>query len=273
MIVKHSWVGDHDDYEAMVLRVPDFKFWTCDAALVDRALASLQTSGPININLKQWRGKAFVIRVDMKDSMNGSRAADITLRPTGRPIIDTADEGRFIYPPCASKDKTAYIDFQTSDEGQINHALAAGTQVIDVNVPGWHGKAQVVKARVNHMDPETGKRIASITLRTVGDPYLDKDQARDLLGADVVKDVVKDQIAFKRHFFPKEQPTTMKKGMKKFYVGSNRTTPDWTHAKLADAVAQATKIVEDGQEEAFVVQIVRVVRRKEQPIVAEPFKG
>lgn len=60
----------------------------------------------------------------------------------------------------------------------------------------------------------------------------------------------------------------------RFYVGSKSVfTKDWGHEKLADAVAHATELLEERDgEEQFVVQIVRVVRRKPQPIVVETVK-
>lgn len=63
-------------------------------------------------------------------------------------------------------------------------------------------------------------------------------------------------------------------GLKEFYVGSNNTTPDWTHRTLQSAVAHATRLVEaGGQDEAFVVRIMRVVKRGSPPINVEAFEG
>lgn len=72
----------------------------------------------------------------------------------------------------------------------------------------------------------------------------------------------------------KMHPKKMREGLKRFYIGSNSLTPDWTHASLKDAEAHATKLIDrDGYEDVFIVEIKRVVRRKKQPVVSEPFKG
>lgn len=66
----------------------------------------------------------------------------------------------------------------------------------------------------------------------------------------------------------------MTEGLKKFYVGSNSVTPEWTKKTLKEAVDQATAMVASGeQEEAFVVEIKRVVRKRPQPVEVKPFKG
>lgn len=67
----------------------------------------------------------------------------------------------------------------------------------------------------------------------------------------------------------------------KFYVGARHIaeaigrgeTDDWQRVSLDDAVRHARQIVESGEQEcAIVVQIVRIVKRKEQPIVVEVVK-
>ena len=62
---------------------------------------------------------------------------------------------------------------------------------------------------------------------------------------------------------------------KKFYVGKPEVVEGidplrWGKDSLKEAIAHATKIIESGQrDEAYVVKVVRVVRRKPQPIVVE----
>lgn len=87
-------------------------------------------------------------------------------------------------------------------------------------------------------------------------------------------------IAVKKEerMFPKglrNMPPKPALGLKGFYVGSNAMPENWTHADLKTAVAHATQLVNDretGQEEVFVVKIVKVVRRKEAPVTVANFK-
>lgn len=60
----------------------------------------------------------------------------------------------------------------------------------------------------------------------------------------------------------------------RFYVGSPQTLrgAGWGKPTLAEAVEHAKQLLESTGEEQFVVQIVRVVRKKEQPVVVETVK-
>lgn len=61
----------------------------------------------------------------------------------------------------------------------------------------------------------------------------------------------------------------------RFYVGSRSTLErNWGHAKLEGAVGHATKMIEEErlEEEYFIVKIIKVVRRKKQPVVVEDVK-
>jgi hypothetical protein len=64
----------------------------------------------------------------------------------------------------------------------------------------------------------------------------------------------------------------------KFYVGSQKATqPDYkgeTWAKMTEkeAIEHATQIVKRTGEAQFIVKIIKVVRRKPQPIVVEAVK-
>lgn len=67
--------------------------------------------------------------------------------------------------------------------------------------------------------------------------------------------------------------TKMNPGMKRFYVGSNQTTADWTHDTLAEAEKHAQDMIDTGDyEETFVVEIRSVARRQAQPIKVTKFK-
>lgn len=65
-------------------------------------------------------------------------------------------------------------------------------------------------------------------------------------------------------------PTPMAK-LKKFYVGGRNTVPfsGWVKDSLEEAIDHAKKLVESTGEEQYVVKVIRVVRRKPQPIVVE----
>jgi hypothetical protein len=56
----------------------------------------------------------------------------------------------------------------------------------------------------------------------------------------------------------------------KFYVGS-RTALDrqWGHRKIEHAIEHAKKLIEDTDEDQFIVQIVRVVKREKTPITVK----
>jgi hypothetical protein len=64
----------------------------------------------------------------------------------------------------------------------------------------------------------------------------------------------------------------------RFYVGSKKAVqPDfrgetWAKFTEAEAIAHATKLVESTGEEQFIVKVIKVVRRKPQPIVVEVVK-
>ena len=53
----------------------------------------------------------------------------------------------------------------------------------------------------------------------------------------------------------------------KFYVGSRSAiNRGWGHGELDDAVNHATELLDSTGEEQFIVKIVRLVRRKKQPV-------
>lgn len=53
----------------------------------------------------------------------------------------------------------------------------------------------------------------------------------------------------------------------KYYVGSRQALrKSWGHGELDDAIKHATELLEKTGDEQFVVKIVRVVRRKKQPV-------
>lgn len=64
---------------------------------------------------------------------------------------------------------------------------------------------------------------------------------------------------------------------KKFYIGSRKTIEngisvngdDWTHATLEKAIEHAKELVEESGETQYVVQVVRIIKRKDNPIVVE----
>lgn len=73
----------------------------------------------------------------------------------------------------------------------------------------------------------------------------------------------------------KEKKMFDKKTLKanRFYVGSPRALRDgWGKPTLAEAVEHAKAQLESTGEDQFVVQIVRVVKKKEQPVVVEAIK-
>lgn len=58
---------------------------------------------------------------------------------------------------------------------------------------------------------------------------------------------------------------------KRFYVGSvsTITNGDWTHRTIEEAIEHAKRLVEDSDEEQYIVQVIRVVRRKSTPVIVE----
>jgi len=65
--------------------------------------------------------------------------------------------------------------------------------------------------------------------------------------------------------YGRARPRKMADGLKigQHYVGSNALTKDWTKNSIKEATAHATELVRSGAcDEAFVVKIVRVVRKK-----------
>jgi hypothetical protein len=87
------------------------------------------------------------------------------------------------------------------------------------------------------------------------------------------------QFKVEGRMFPKggkHMPAKPAANMQTFYVGSNATPADWTHADLKTAVAHATELVNDrdgAQEEVFIVKVVKVVKRKEAPVTVTNFKA
>lgn len=56
----------------------------------------------------------------------------------------------------------------------------------------------------------------------------------------------------------------------RFYVGHPRVFKDgWGHPSLEDAIEHGCDLMADGREECFIVQIVRVLRREQQPVKIE----
>lgn len=67
------------------------------------------------------------------------------------------------------------------------------------------------------------------------------------------------------------------KKFNRFYVGSKSilpggSNPTWAKGTLKDAIAHATELCEATGEEQIVVQVIRVVRKKPQPVVVETVK-
>lgn len=56
----------------------------------------------------------------------------------------------------------------------------------------------------------------------------------------------------------------------KFYVGSpSALVKNWGHPTLAKAVKHAEELTDSTNEEHFIVQIIRVVKYKKQPVIVE----
>lgn len=72
---------------------------------------------------------------------------------------------------------------------------------------------------------------------------------------------------------PREEPVTLKnEKTKKFYVGNRNTCSgqtDWAYHTEAEAIDHARRLVESSGQEQYIVKIVKVVKRKPQPIVVE----
>lgn len=106
--------------------------------------------------------------------------------------------------------------------------------------------------------------------------------AFDLVGMDLtgtVHDYAPGFVKFQEDAvrkFPAGKPTQKKmaEGLRQFYVGSNNLTVDWTHADLATAVEHAQELVRTagGPDEAFVVEIRKVVKRPVAPVKVVDFK-
>lgn len=81
--------------------------------------------------------------------------------------------------------------------------------------------------------------------------------------------------------FEKKRINMNTKAMKKFYVGTNKvfipgaySEKTWAKNTLGEAIAHARQILDEkpDQEFAFVVKVVAVIKRKNQPIIVEMIK-
>ena len=59
--------------------------------------------------------------------------------------------------------------------------------------------------------------------------------------------------------------------MKKFYVGSKSTivNGDWTHQTVDGAINHAKRLLQESDEEQYVVKVIRIVKRRSLPIVVD----
>ena len=57
----------------------------------------------------------------------------------------------------------------------------------------------------------------------------------------------------------------------RFYVGAMRKQPGWAKATLEEAIEHGTKLVREKGEPVCIVEIVRILRPMETPIVVEKY--
>lgn len=59
----------------------------------------------------------------------------------------------------------------------------------------------------------------------------------------------------------------------RFYVGSTNVRDGWAKHTLNEAIADAKALVESTGHEQYVVQVIRVVRKRPTPIIVETVRG
>lgn len=184
----------------------------------------------------------------------------------------------------------ADIQFSTTAPNVIErlHRSLQNGEKIRVNLQGWRGAAYVIKLETKEDAAGAGWRCDA-TLRPTGRPTLRSDAlsawALGAINADEYTNVnVKTPDKFK-------EKHVLKKVVNRFYVAASNVTTlaeqgqvneghstqkpfgdrRWTKAKLEDAVAHATEVLdaEPGRDHVAIVRIVVVVRRKKTPVVVE----
>jgi hypothetical protein len=120
------------------------------------------------------------------------------------------------------------------------------------------GQTLIGKLRVRSVGvgaPIDGVNYASVTADVIGKTLI-KPNAQEAI---TMRDVIK------------INPADVKAN--KFYVGSKSTLARaWGHPDLKAALEHGKEMVEVGGDDQFIVKIVKVVRRKPQPIVVEDVK-
>ncbi len=98
--------------------------------------------------------------------------------------------------------------------------------------------------------------------------------ARMKMGSDVKAG---DQLVIGSNGLFTKKETNVKKKLKRFYIGKpdvveGRDDCHWAHDTLPEAIEQAKARAELTGQPQYIVKVIKVVRRKEQPIVVEDVK-
>lgn len=160
----------------------------------------------------------------------------------------------------------------------VDRYLAAmcKNEAIDVALGPYTGKAYVLRVA-----PMGG--FASITLRPTGKPVTFLGRALAEAAAGVRARLERELIngtsmcrCVPIGITSTKEKTTVKK-VKRFYIGKpevieGRDSSHWAKDTLPEAIEHAKQRAEETGEPQYVVKVIKVVRRKSQPIVVEDVK-
>lgn len=186
----------------------------------------------IEIRIHGWHFRGYVTSSQWKCAISGQERCRFTVRPSG-PVL---------FKECYAKraERIARTEMARAQLGLSPSKFLSGA---------LHDAAEHIMADAKRRLPYPYDYIAH---RVMGVPLKD--------------------IKAKEKKMPRT-PVVTKESVKrnKFYVGSKRALIDnWGHDTIAKAIEHGKGLLEENDgEEQFIVKIVRVVRRKPQPVIVE----
>lgn len=263
-----SYYGDRAVRRAqkIVLRV-------IDTAKGEYFRDALHNVKKIRIDIDEWHGDAYVVEIK-ESSQYFERSWEITLQPTGAPD-DVYDK----HHAALERIRLALRSVLTGPRANVIAKTEATRAFNAAKCAELHGRdpdIDFTKAPSKYVLGVKRTEDVSFPINFSFDGTKNFSPAssgflRDALKASQQSFVRQLDTVIKKELTMKSD----KKSRVKFYIGHPRVasgSDGWGKETLAEVIAQATKRCEETGEDQTIVKVIKVVRRKVQPIVVEDVK-
>lgn len=226
------------DHEYRVRRHADIKLTVAGSDVIQYYLDAMRTGARIDVCTGRASMKAYVRHVLLRteETHNIQPTAEVTVSPTGAP--DYFERKPFLLDSALTQEA---IKRMRASIGQAVRAYARSASEI---------------------------QYAGSSPFCPGDEIV-RGKSSMMLGTYAGETTLKEYKMNEHVKIPEKFP--------RFYVGSKSVMPagsnaQWAKGTLKEAIAHATTLCEQTGQDQFVVQVVRVVRRKTPPVVVETVK-